>query len=110
MCTSQSYRNLAALMRAAAMTGRCRTSKAAHGCGRVSASRRVSVHSWLSRTHRWSSVDAFLQSVHRRVISPARSQAATMPVAIASNYVSKPTAEGLLLRSNLAAGGGLTRR
>jgi hypothetical protein len=68
------------------------------------------VHSSLRAAHRSSSVDAFLQSVHLRAVSQDRSQAVAMPVAIASNYVFKPTAEGLSLRSDLAAGGGLTRR
>jgi hypothetical protein len=83
---------------------------AARGCGRAAPSLRALLYSSLRGAFRSSSVDAFLQWVHLRVVSQARSQAVAMPVAIASNYVSKPTAEGLSLRSNLAAGGGLTRR
>jgi hypothetical protein len=71
---------------------------------------RVLVHSSLRGADRSSSVDAFLQPVHLLAVSQAHSQAVAMLVAIASNYAFKPTAEGSSLRSNLAAGGGLTRR
>jgi hypothetical protein len=83
---------------------------AARARGRMSASLRSSVHSSLRRADRRSCVDAFLQSVHLRGVAQACSQVVAMLVAIASNYVFKPTAEGLSRRSNLAAGGGLTRR
>ena len=80
----------------------------ARGCRRISAPLRVSFQSSPRAAHRSSSVDAFMQSVHLSLVSQAHSQAVAMLVAIASNYVFKPTAEGLSLWSNLAASGGLT--
>jgi hypothetical protein len=76
----------------------------------MSAALRLLVYSSLRDADRSSSVDALLQPVHLPAVSHAHSQAAAMPVAIASNYVFKPTAEGLSRRPGLAARGGLTRR